>query len=204
MLARRVIHAWTWPTVASSRHEVREPERRRRPGRALPSATPSRVRTRSSSWTSRPLRGSRDDAGGCASHGRPGLRAAHRRRRRACRGRDARRLRAGADKVSFNTAAVARPELLSECAEVFACRRSYAPSTRGRTDPDGAAATAPAWEVVTHGGRRPTGLDAVEWAQRAVALGAGELLVTSMDRDGTRSGFDTDLLAAISSQVRVP
>jgi cyclase len=60
------------------------------------------------------------------------------------------------------------------------------------------------WEVVTHGGRTPTPLDAVEWALRAVALGAGELLVTSMDRDGTRSGFDTDLLAAISSRVGVP
>ncbi len=106
-------------------------------------------------------------------------------------------LRAGADKVSFNTAAVAAPELLTACASVFGVQAVVCAidARRGKGH---------AWEVVTHGGRRPTGLDAVEWAQRAVALGAGELLVTSMDRDGTRSGFDTDLLAAISSRVRVP
>jgi cyclase len=106
-------------------------------------------------------------------------------------------LRAGADKVSFNTAAVAAPELLTACATVFGVQAVVCAIDARRSSES-------AWEVVTHGGRRPTGLDAVEWAQRAVALGAGELLVTSMDRDGTRSGFDTDLLAAISSRVRVP
>jgi imidazole glycerol-phosphate synthase subunit HisF len=114
-------------------------------------------------------------------------------------------LRAGADKVSFNTAAVTRPELLSECALRFgsqavvcavdARRRAFEPGTPDR---------AVGWEVVTHGGRQATGLDAIEWAQQAVRLGAGELLVTSMDRDGTHSGFDTALLREISSRVRVP
>ena len=137
-------------------------------------------------------------------------------------------LRAGADKVSFNTAAVARPELLTACGERFgsqavvcaidARRRQPAPGADAATGPGAGlhpapgadAATeavteaTPAWEVVTHGGRRPAALDAVAWAVRVVALGAGELLVTSMDRDGTRSGFDTELLRAISSRVRVP
>jgi cyclase len=108
-------------------------------------------------------------------------------------------LRAGADKVSFNTAAVASPSLLTACAEKFGSQAVVCAIDARRT-----SAPQRAWEVVTHGGRTPTGLDAVEWALRAVELGAGELLVTSMDRDGTRSGFDTDLLAAISSQVGVP
>jgi cyclase len=115
-------------------------------------------------------------------------------------------LRAGADKVSFNTAAVAAPELLTACARRFG-RQAVVCAIDARRLPQPADATpvAPiAWEVVTHGGRTPAGLDAVEWALRAVDLGAGELLVTSMDRDGTRSGFDTDLLRAISSRVRVP
>ncbi len=111
-------------------------------------------------------------------------------------------LRAGADKVSFNTAAVADPTLLTRCAEIFGNQAVVcAIDARRRT---ASAAGAPAWEVVTHGGRRPTGLDAVAWAEEAVRRGAGELLVTSMDRDGTRSGFDTELLAAISSRVPVP
>jgi cyclase len=127
-------------------------------------------------------------------------------------------LRAGADKVSFNTAAVARPELLTACAERFGsqavvcaidARRLSTPpdpslGAAAATDAEAVTEAAPAWEVVTHGGRRPAGLDAVTWAVRVVQLGAGELLVTSMDRDGTRSGFDTDLLRAISSRVRVP
>jgi len=113
-------------------------------------------------------------------------------------------LRAGADKVSFNTAAVATPELLSDCARRFGSQAVVcAIDARGLPVRAGSAA-ALRWEVVTHGGRTPTDLDAIEWAQRAVELGAGELLVTSMDRDGTRSGFDTQLLAAISSRVRVP
>jgi imidazole glycerol-phosphate synthase subunit HisF len=111
-------------------------------------------------------------------------------------------LRAGADKVSFNTAAVATPSLLSACAERFGSQAVVcAIDARRLPATDGGGQR---WEVVTHGGRRQTELDAVAWATRAVELGAGELLVTSMDRDGTRSGFDTDLLAAIAGRVRVP
>ena len=111
-------------------------------------------------------------------------------------------LRAGADKVSFNTAAVAEPALLTACAERFG-RQAVVCAIDARRLPreDGAEQR---WEVVTHGGRRTTDVDAIEWATRAVALGAGELLVTSMDRDGTRSGFDTELLAEIATRVRVP
>jgi cyclase len=113
-------------------------------------------------------------------------------------------LRAGADKVSLNTAAVADPPLVARCAARFgrqavvvaidARRRSGGPTSDGT----------PEWEVVVRGGRQPTGLEAVAWAQRATELGAGELLVTSIDRDGTRSGYDTELLRAISSRVSVP
>jgi cyclase len=111
-------------------------------------------------------------------------------------------LRAGADKVSFNTAAVATPPLLSACAERFGSQAVVcAIDARRLAREDGAD---PRWEVVTHGGRRTTGLDAIEWAMTAVSMGAGELLVTSMDRDGTRSGFDTELLAEIATRVRVP
>jgi imidazole glycerol-phosphate synthase subunit HisF len=117
-------------------------------------------------------------------------------------------LRAGADKVSFNTAAVAEPTLLTACAERFGSQAVVCAIDARRlpleADTDGAAAVEQRWEVVTHGGRRPADLDAVSWAMRAVELGAGELLVTSMDRDGTRSGFDVELLAAISRLVRVP
>jgi cyclase len=112
-------------------------------------------------------------------------------------------LRAGADKVSFNTAAVARPELLAECARAFGSQAvvcAIDARRRASSDPD----RTPTWEVVTHGGRTPTGLDAVAWAVRAVELGAGELLVTSMDRDGTQSGFDNELLREIATRVRVP
>lgn len=119
-------------------------------------------------------------------------------------------LRAGADKVSFNTAAVAEPELLTACAERFGSQAVVcAIDARRVAGLEAAASDAPAggeprWQVFTHGGRRSTGLDAVTWALQAAELGAGELLVTSMDRDGTRSGFDTELLAAIASRVRVP
>jgi imidazole glycerol-phosphate synthase subunit HisF len=106
-------------------------------------------------------------------------------------------LRAGADKVSLNTAAVADPGLIAACAERFG-RQAVVVAIDARQIAPGA------WEVVVQGGRKPTGLDVVPWAQRAVELGAGELLVTSMDRDGTGSGFDTALLRAISSTVRVP
>jgi cyclase len=111
-------------------------------------------------------------------------------------------LRAGADKVSFNTAAVSEPTLLRASADRFGSQAVVcAIDARRLPREEGAEGR---WEVVTHGGRRPAELDAVTWAMRAVELGAGELLVTSMDRDGTRSGFDTDLLAAVATRVRVP
>ncbi|HEY7523370.1 MAG TPA: imidazole glycerol phosphate synthase subunit HisF [Candidatus Limnocylindrales bacterium] len=109
-------------------------------------------------------------------------------------------LRAGADKVSLNTAAVADPELVSRCAARFG-RQAVVIAIDARRRPGPAE---PSWEVVIRGGRDATGLDAVDWAVRAAELGAGELLVTSIDRDGTRSGYDTHLLRAISSRVSVP
>jgi cyclase len=106
-------------------------------------------------------------------------------------------LRAGADKVSLNTAVVADPALIDRCATRFG-RQAVVVAIDAR-------ATAPgSWEVVVKGGREATGLDAIGWAERAADLGAGELLVTSIDRDGTGSGFDTDLLRAITSRVHVP
>jgi len=112
---------------------------------------------------------------------------------------DARRmLRAGADKVSVNTAAVERPELISEIAGEFGVQCVVcAIDAKAREERDG-------WEVYLHGGRTPTGIDAVDWAQEAVRLGAGEILLTSMDRDGTRMGFDLDLTQAIVDAVTVP
>ena len=111
---------------------------------------------------------------------------------------DARRmLRAGADKVSVNTAAVERPDLISEIAAEFGVQCVVCAIDARRRQPD-------EWEVYLHGGRTPTGLDAVEWAIEAVRLGAGELLLTSMDRDGTREGFDVELTRAISDAVNVP
>jgi cyclase len=107
-------------------------------------------------------------------------------------------LRAGADKVSLNTAAVAGPGLVTACAERFGSQ-AVVVAIDARRRPDGAG-----WEVLVRGGRETTGLDAVDWSQRAAELGAGELLVTSIDRDGTRSGYDTALLRAITSVVRVP
>jgi cyclase len=106
-------------------------------------------------------------------------------------------LRAGADKVSLNPAAVADPALIARCAARFG-RQAVVVAIDARATADGR------WEVLVRGGRETTGLDAVEWATRAVDLGAGELLVTSIDRDGTQAGFDTDLLRAISDAVEVP
>jgi len=112
-------------------------------------------------------------------------------------------LRAGADKVSVNTAAVQRPELISEIAAEFGRQCVVcAIDSRRRRDDDGNETGG--WEVFVHGGRTPTGIDAVEWAVRAVELGAGELLLTSMDRDGTREGFDIGLTRAIADAVDVP
>ena len=106
-------------------------------------------------------------------------------------------LRAGADKVALNTAAVADPLLVSRCAARFGSQAVVVAIDARETNAAG-------WEVVVRGGRESTGLDAVGWAERVVDLGAGELLLTSIDRDGTRSGYDTELLRAISSRVGVP
>jgi len=114
---------------------------------------------------------------------------------------DARRLlRAGADKVSVNTSAVQRPELISEIAAEFGAQCVVC-AIDARAYSDGGRE---GWEVVIHGGRTPTGIDAVGWARRAVELGAGEILLTSMDRDGTRLGFDLALTRAVSDAVTVP
>jgi len=110
-------------------------------------------------------------------------------------------LRAGADKVSLNTAAVADPTLIGRCAARFGSQAVVVAIDARRRSGDGAD---PVWEVVVKGGREATDLDAVAWAERVVELGAGELLVTSIDRDGTGSGFDTDLLRAITRRVSVP
>jgi cyclase len=111
-------------------------------------------------------------------------------------------LRAGADKVSFNTAAVYDPDLVRRCARRFGSQAVVvAIDARRRAGPEDAGK---GWEVVVKGGREPTGLDALAWARRAVASGAGELLVTSIDRDGTGAGFDTQLLRAIADRVPVP
>ena len=106
-------------------------------------------------------------------------------------------LLAGTDKVSINTAAVAHPEFVREAAEKFGSQCIVAAID--------AKAVAPGkWEVFTHGGRHPTGIDAVEWACRLTGYGAGEILLTSMDRDGTKSGFDIALTRAVADAVRVP
>ncbi|TMJ58808.1 MAG: imidazole glycerol phosphate synthase subunit HisF [Alphaproteobacteria bacterium] len=106
-------------------------------------------------------------------------------------------LLAGADKVSINTAAVARPEFVREAAQKFGSQCIVAAIDAKRAGDD-------RWEVFTHGGRRPTGIDAIEWACRLVDYGAGEILLTSMDRDGTKSGYDTVLTRAVADAVRVP
>ena len=110
-------------------------------------------------------------------------------------------LRAGADKVSINSAAVSDPELVRRAAERFGSQCIVVAIDAKRVS---AAGEAPRWEVFTHGGRRGTGLDAVAWARRVAALGAGEILLTSMDRDGTRDGFDLELTRAVSDAVAVP
>jgi len=110
---------------------------------------------------------------------------------------DARRLlRAGADKVGVNSAAVARAELVHELADEFGSQCVVVAID--------ARAAARSWEVHTHGGRKPTGLDAVSWAEEVASLGAGEILLTSMDRDGTRDGFDLALTRAVVDAVNVP
>ena len=110
-------------------------------------------------------------------------------------------LNAGADKVSMNTAAIREPELVAEASARFGAQCIVVAIDAKRVeDQDGA----PRWEIFTHGGRRPTGIDAVAWARRMAELGAGEILLTSMDRDGTRDGFDLALTRAVSDAVPVP
>jgi len=107
-------------------------------------------------------------------------------------------MNAGADKISIHTSAVSNPTLVKSASDRFGSQAIVvAIDARKRTNGEG-------WEVFTHGGRTPTGLDAVEWAQRVTSLGAGEILLTSMDRDGTRSGFDLALTRAVAEAVSVP
>lgn len=111
-------------------------------------------------------------------------------------------LRVGADKVAVNTAAIERPEVISEAAELFGSQCVVAaidPKKVGRY-----ADGSPRWEVFIHGGRTPTGIDALEWVQKVEALGAGEILLTSMDRDGMQIGFDLPLTRAVAERVSIP
>ncbi|NWN90962.1 imidazole glycerol phosphate synthase subunit HisF [Marinobacter adhaerens] len=110
-------------------------------------------------------------------------------------------LNAGADKVAINTAAVFNPELVREAAERFGSQCIVVAIDAKQVSAEGET---PRWEIFTHGGRKPTGLDAVEWARKMVEMGAGELLLTSMDKDGTKSGFDLGLTRAVSDAVNVP
>jgi len=105
-------------------------------------------------------------------------------------------LRAGADKISINTGAVTRPEFVREAAETFGSQCIVVAIDAKRAGEG--------WEVFTHGGRKPTGIDACEWAEKMAAFGAGEILLTSMDRDGTKEGYDLELTRTISDRVRVP
>lgn len=112
-------------------------------------------------------------------------------------------LRAGADKVGVNTAAIARPELIGEIAERFG-RQVLVLSADVRRVREGGRPTPSGFEVTTHGGRESAGLDALEWCERAAELGAGEILLNSMDADGTRAGFDLELIRAVRARVDVP
>lgn len=110
-------------------------------------------------------------------------------------------LNAGADKVSINTSAVHNPDFVREAAERFGSQCIVVAIDAKRVSAQGEPLR---WEVFTHGGRNPTGLDVIEWARKMVANGAGEILLTSMDRDGTKNGFDLELTSAISDAVNVP
>ncbi len=105
-------------------------------------------------------------------------------------------LRAGADKISINTGAVTRPEFVRQAAETFGSQCIVVAIDAKRAGKS--------WEVFTHGGRKPTGIDACEWAEKMASYGAGEILLTSMDRDGTKEGYDLELTRTISDRVRVP
>ncbi len=113
-------------------------------------------------------------------------------------------LTAGADKVTMNTAAVEDPELVRRCAERFGSQCIVVAIDAKRVVGSGEAGAPARWEVYVHGGRTPTGIDAVEWARRATELGAGEFMLTSMDRDGTRDGYDLELTRAVARAVGVP
>jgi cyclase len=110
-------------------------------------------------------------------------------------------LNAGADKVAINTAAVSRPEFVREAAERFGSQCIVVAIDAKQVSREGQPRR---WEIFTHGGRKATGIDAVEWAKRMVEYGAGEILLTSMDRDGTKIGFDIELTRAICDAVTVP
>lgn len=112
-------------------------------------------------------------------------------------------LSSGADKVSINTSAVKRPELIKESSDKFGSQCIVvAIDAKGKVN--SRRSTVDSWEVYTHGGRTPTGIDAVEWARKAERMGAGEILLTSMDRDGTKAGYDIDLTKAVSRAVNIP
>jgi cyclase len=118
---------------------------------------------------------------------------------------DVRRLlNAGADKVSFNSAAVADPELIRAASDRYGAQCIVVAIDAKRRQGDDLAARGPGWDVYTHGGRKNVGLDAVAWARQMAEFGAGEILLTSMDRDGTKSGFDLELTRAVSDAVPVP
>ena len=118
---------------------------------------------------------------------------------------DVRRLlNAGADKVSFNSAAVANPQVISDASDKYGAQCIVVAIDAKRRSPEDAAARGAGWDVYTHGGRKNTGLDVVAWAREMVARGAGEILLTSMDRDGTRAGFDLALTRAVADAVPVP
>ncbi|MDH3389307.1 MAG: imidazole glycerol phosphate synthase subunit HisF, partial [Gammaproteobacteria bacterium] len=112
-----------------------------------------------------------------------------------------RMLNAGADKVSINTAAVFNPRFVAEAADKFGSQCIVVAVDAKRVSADGEAGR---WEIFTHGGRKPTGIDVIDWVRRMDDYGAGEILLTSMDRDGTRVGFDNELTRAVSEAVRVP
>ena len=112
-------------------------------------------------------------------------------------------LRAGADKVALNTAAVRNPELITSGAEKFGVQ-CIVVAIDAKRRPAVVGETHPSWEVFVHGGRTPTGLDVLEWAEKAQRLGAGEILLTSMDRDGTKDGYDLQLLKEVTSRVKIP
>lgn len=112
-------------------------------------------------------------------------------------------LRAGADKVSVNTAAIARPGLLADLARQFGSQ-CIVLSVDARRVPEGGTPTESGWEVTTHGGRRSAGIDAITWAERGADLGVGEILLNSMDADGTKAGFDLPMLRAVRAAVSVP